>query len=301
MLNKFDSLRKYRKTLNGLVVTHQEGEIMQPGSYSDLSNEDYHNSDGLSASGVKLVLDTPYKYYYEYLSGKHEEDETERRSLIIGQAVHTLALEPDSFPERFAKRPDDIDRRTKDGKERYVQFEADAKGKVILTGAEWQQAQDMAQSIRQNKGFNNIINGDLTFVEQSVYWIDPDTKALLKSRPDFYNHFMVLDIKTTISAKPADFEKAIFNYGYHRQAAMALDALTQLTGWEYKNFVILAVEKKPPYLTALYLLDKNAIEQGRREYKRAARTYQECKQTNIWPAYPDKVIDISLPNWAITN
>jgi len=159
----------------------------------------------------------------------------------------------------------------------------------------------MADSIRSNKAFMKLIDDKNKYIEHSIYFNEPETGVLMKSRPDFFNHFLAMDIKTTISAKQSDFEKAIFNYGYHRQAALGLDALTALTGCQYDNWVILAVEKDAPHLTALYVLDQASIELGRRQYKEAARRFKECVDTNRWEGYSEQVVSITLPTWAFNS
>jgi PDDEXK-like uncharacterized protein DUF3799 len=125
------------------------------------------------------------------------------------------------------------------------------------------------------------------------FGIDGTTR--LRARPDIYNDKIIVDLKTTDSI--ANFSKSIHNYGYHRQAAMQLDALMILDGKE-RTFAFFVVEKKAPYLTACFVLDDAAIEQGRREYYDAALTYHDCIKTGIWPGYEEKFQMISLPKYA---
>jgi PDDEXK-like uncharacterized protein DUF3799 len=305
---------------------------MKPGLY-DIPIDAYHESDGLSNSGITKMLDCPYKYWYEYLNKDKPETEKESRVLVVGQAVHTLSLEPEKFEEKFAINNLELPELTKPallkdlvaehGKEKgrelfeggKVEFEilkaeqdrikaeyyAKCEGKTMLSKDEYEKVNAMASSIRSNKAFMKLIEDKNKYIEHSIYFNDPETGVLLKSRPDFFNHFLVLDVKTTISAKPADFEKAIFNYGYHRQAALALDALHALTGCKYDSFVILAVEKEAPYLTALYVLDAAAIELGRKQYKEAVKTFKQCQADNKWEGYPEQVVQITLPNWAFNS
>lgn len=302
---------------------------MKAGLY-DIPIDAYHESEGLSNSGISKLLDCPYKYWYEYLNPNKPKDEKESRALVIGQATHTLSLEPEKFDEKFAVNNLDLPELTKPallkdlvaefgkdkgrelfdaGKAEYEiakahqdQLKADhaesCAGKTLLTQTECDQARAMSESIRSNKAFMKLIDDKNKYIEHSIYFNDPETGVLLKSRPDFFNHFLVLDLKTTESAKQSDFEKSIFTYGYHRQAALALDALTSLTGCQYDNFVILAVEKKPPYLTALYVLDAAAIQLGRTQYKAAVQKFNECVRQDRWEAYPESVVQITLPQWA---
>lgn len=288
-----------RNPINVSAFNFNMDDDMQPGLY-DIPIDSYHESDGLSNSGITKLLDCPYKYWYEYLNKDKPQEEKESRALLIGQALHTLSLEPEKYEEKFFVMPQ-LDRRTKAGKEQYAALQEEHKGKTLLTADEADQVKKMADSIRSNKAFMKLIEDKNKYIEHSIYFNDPETGVLLKSRPDFFNHFLVLDLKTTISAKPQDFEKAIFNYGYHRQAALALDALTSLTGCRYDSFVILAVEKEAPYLTALYVLDAAAIELGRKQYKEAVKTFKQCQTENKWEGYPEEVVQITLPNWAFNS
>ena len=68
----------------------------------------------------------------------------------------------------------------------------------------------------------------------------------------------ILDFKTTLDARPSEFERSIFKYGYHRQGAMYLEAAAA-HGIPAKHYVIIASEKVPPYGTCIYRLTEGAI------------------------------------------
>jgi len=90
----------------------------------------------------------------------------------------------------------------------------------------------------------------------------------------------------------------VYDFGYHIQAALAIDALRHITGRDYEHFVMLAVEKTPPYLTALYALDDEAIAFGRQKYMEAIEIYLQYRGANSWPGYSDQIETIGLPKWA---
>lgn len=262
---------------------------MEQGIYENFDIVAYHKSEGISSSGITLLLNSPAKYHYEYCSNLIKEKQ-DTKSLIIGQAVHTAILEPHLFASRFVSA--DIDRRTKKGKDTYEYILS--SGKQHLKIEEMELAKNMAQSAHSHPKFKTVFeNGK---VENSLFW-KHENGITLRSRPDFYNNFMVVDIKTTNDANPKVFQKSLVEYGYHRQAAMALDGLTKLTKKEYKFFTILAIEKDPPYLCCLYLLDQTVIEKGREEYNNAAEIYKNCLEKNEWPGYSQNIQDLYLPNW----
>lgn len=72
-------------------------------------------------------------------------------------------------------------------------------------------------------------------------------------------------------------------------------------GIDAPMFPFIVVEKTPPYGVAVYTLDAEAIELGRRIYKRDLATYAWCVQMNSWPCYSPDIQEIKLPRWAFSK
>lgn len=266
--------------------------LEQIGIHKNVPNEVYHKSPGISSSGISLILDCPKRYWYQYLSNEASREDT--RSMLIGQALHTMVLEPDTFNDRFIVLPE-LDRRTKAGKEAYEQFINESQGKIVLPSSDYESAKQMADNVKAHRMYEKIYG--VGNIEDSCLWKDKDTGVLLRSRPDYYNDFLIIDVKTTKDASPQAFASSMATYGYHRQAAMACDALTELTGCPYETVIQFVVENTAPYLVAAYAIKQDAIELGRKQYKEGARIYAECMRTNNWPGYPEILTEIDLPNW----
>lgn len=144
---------------------------------------------------------------------------------------------------------------------------------------------------------------------------------------------VVIDLKTTDDASLDGFSKSIANWRYDVQAPYYLDGLREAlkqsgdkppaegaaelsaywvdpeTGvlcrcrpdfWrgEPKHFVFIAVEKKPPYAVAVYVLDEESTQLGRAQYRADLNAYAQCLANDNWPGYGDKVQIISVPGWA---
>lgn len=263
------------------------------GIFKSMPIDDYHAAEGISNSGISLILEAPKKYWHEYLNKENlSAKEEESKALSLGSAVHTLALEPLLFPKLFHVYPK-LNRTTKDGKRSYIDHLQLAEGRRLITESEYVDAKAMADAIRSNPAFMRVVGEG--HIEDSLFW--ESNGVTLRSRPDFYNDFIIVDIKTTQCAKPEVFQKSIAQYGYHRQGAMQIDALNALTANKYQYFAILAVEKSPPYLNAMYLLDIEAIERGREEYLHGVDIYKHCLTNNTWPGYSTKLESIHLPAW----
>lgn len=85
----------------------------------------------------------------------------------------------------------------------------------------------------------------------------------------------------------------IARYEVHRQAAFYLD------GFKKQDFFVIAVEKNPPYPAVVYRIPAHVISIGRECYQALARIYQHCVDNEDWPAYPQNILDLQLPPWAI--
>jgi hypothetical protein len=263
---------------------------MNPGIYDNITNEQYHASEGISSTGISLILDCPKRYYYEYHEkGKKDEND----SFDFGTAVHMLVLEPQKFNDTYFLMHESVDLRTKAGKEAMELAEKSSNGRKILRKGVWEEAKIAAEYALKHSFWSKLTNPK---IEHSIYWEGGIYNTLLKSRPDAFNDSLIVDFKTTDSIK--GFSNSIYNFGYHRQAAMQVDALYQLDG-KKRFFAYFVIEKKAPYLTALFTLDEVSLEQGRREYLDGAALYSECEKSNNWPGYEEKFQLISIPKWAI--
>ena len=232
------------------------------GIYKDIPIEEYHSDDGLSSSGVNLILDCPRRYYHRYMT-RTGFDTADTQAMAIGRAVHMLALEPENFEKTFVVQTESFDRRTKAGKEAYEVFKKEARGRSILRLEDFQQISSIADAISSHPIWKRFKGGS---VEHSVYW-DYQDSIRQRARPDYFTDDMIIDLKTTGYLK--GFDRSVFRYGYHRQAAMQLDGLEAIDG-KRRQFVLFTVEKDAPYLTSVFALDESSLQEGRRDYQKAA-------------------------------
>lgn len=222
-------------------------------------------------------------------------------AMAFGSLVHTMILEPHERANRYAVKPEGIDRRTKAGKAAYAEFETESAGKTIVTQFDMERAYKIMSSVKEHRTANLFLTGDGN-AEASIFWTDEDTGYRCKSRIDFMRDNRVLvDVKTTQDASPAGFARAVSNYGYHRQAAMYSDGYEAVTGHRAEGFVFIAIETAPPYAVAVYELNPESIQVGREEYKRYLRDFARCMETEIWQGYSDDIEELSLPGWKLAE
>ena len=263
---------------------------IQPGIYPDLKIDEYHDGPGISNSGVKMILDCPKKYHHHYIL--KNKDKTKSKALIEGNQFHTYVLERDKFYQQYFVT-EKIARRG----EKWREVVEMAEGKEVIFRDRKEQIYLMEKSLMSFPRASSLLSGGIA--EASIFWTDPDTGVLCKSRPDYLNvnNKFITDLKTTEDASYNGFARSIGKYNYHVQAAMMIDGFKAATGENIEGVFNFAIEKSAPYCCAVYLINEKAIEIGRKTYKRALKIFSDNLMTGNWSSYSSDIEEIHLPHW----
>lgn len=258
----------------------------------NVPESEYHAHPAISKSGLDRISISP-AHFKAWKAAP--DDPTD--AMLFGSLCHRLILEPQAFEATVACAPE-CDRRTKDGKAIWDAFQAENVAKTIVKRDQYEILAGMARAWVAHPLYSKVHEGSL--IEKSVFWNDPQTGLQCKSRPDIvHKSGMILDLKTTDSAVPTEFQRTIAKYRYHVQAAWYLDGISKATGQTFDQFLFIAIEKKPPFGIAVYVATPLMIAQGRQAYIRDFETYAECMRKDSWPSYPTDVQPIDLPVWAM--
>ena len=259
-----------------------------------MTERDYRRQDGVSRTELWRLRESPekFKYYQE-----HPEPATP--ALLFGAAVHKLLLEPETFDEEFAIAPE-VDRRTKDGKEAYNAFLAASDGKNIISLADYEKAQEMAQKALEAPFVKKLLNGEH---EKPFFWVDDLTGEGCKIRVDCITTIVgkpvIVDYKTTADASTDGFMRSAVNYGYDLQAGMYCEGVEKVTG-QKPLFVFIAQEKTPPYAVNILQADDLMVKRGYDIFRELIGTYHACKESGNWFGYLgayNVINNLSLPAW----
>lgn len=302
--------------IKDLIIDYKEGmEIKPPCIIRNMPSEVYHSIEGLSNSGLKMLLDCPARYYFKYLSGEYEAKE--KPSFKIGKACHTYILEgQEAFKNTYWHNPySDYTKKEivrilqekfgydctiekyllADLMEMLLVSEGIEAKEIHLTKNELNQVIGTARAIKSNKhalaAFSQKGESEL-----SIFWKDKDTGVLLKCRPDYlpYDCKLVPDYKTASSVNPNTFYGDFIKFGYHVQTAMYKEGIKAVTGIDVESFFFVAQEKEPPYITQVYLPDEAIITYGFKAVRKAIETYLECLEKGFWDTYTSHIIQMSL-------
>ena len=254
----------------------------------------------ISSHGLMNILRSPF--HYKKLLEKKEKPS---KSMVIGSAFHSLLLEPYSFPEQYAifNKPErDKTMSAKANKEALKDLEMLNPDKIVLIEDDANEITKMATQVSKVKGAKDLLKlkGN---IEESVYL--EVNKIKIKIRPDKYTeNGALIDVKTTKNAHPDSFRRDCLTYHYDLQLAFYADMLKEVTGVEYKDVFIIAVENNYPYACQVYSCSEiGFIDIGRQRYQKAMEIYKECLKTNKYPGYEKYanneygIYDLSLPDW----
>lgn len=274
-----------------------------PHIIADMSNEDYHSQPAISKSGLDLIAKSPAHFYAEKISTDESIKREQTKSLDIGTAFHLLALEPENFDKYIAIDSDSYPTKKECGRtieQQRDEFAASNPGKIILREKDMEGLRERAKSIRNHPAAKYLLQGN-GMVEPSVFARQPFFEIDCRIRPDWLRHDdLIIDLKTTKDASAHGFDKAIFNYRYHVQAAFYMDMYELATGKKSPGFVLIPVENSAPFLTGEPVLIEEGdlwLDIGRREYMANIETYGHCLDTGIYPGYGNEIRKSIPPQW----
>lgn len=273
-------------------------EVEAPKVVDGLSADAYHaDRTSISSSGLRALLapGCPAQFKYD-----RDNPGPPKKDFDLGHAAHLYVLgegpelEVIDFPD-WRKKDAQIQR-----------DEAYLAGKVPLLTKDHDMVLAMADAIRQHPIAGPLFTPGRGVAEQSIYWTDPATGVRCRCRPDWMptrqenGRLVVVDYKTAKAVDEAALAKAVYDRGYHAQAAFYLDGVKAagLHGDQEPAFIFVFQAKTAPYLVHLVELDFPALALGAARNERALRIYAECERTGIWPGFNDRITYLPLPAWA---
>lgn len=254
-----------------------------------MTSDEYHSHPAVGSTSLKRILRSPAHYKYAL-----ENPEEDTPSLAFGKAAHEAILEPNLFTSNCVVMPKFEGTGSRAAKEQWL---LENHGRRILKAEEMADILGMLKAIKEHKSARKLLAGGAA--EESYFDQCSETGIVRKVRPDFLRDgHIIVDVKTTTDAEPSEFAKAIARFNYHVSAAYYLDVVSSVIGQKFNQFIIIAVEKTPPFGVSVHLLDEGTIDAGRFLYKKALKILKECKDKNQFPGYPDDILTTSLPSWA---
>lgn len=280
--------------------------ITEPGLYGDLTMEEYHGhlcdpAPSVSASSLWLLLsECPAKFWGASPMNPDRIEEKKSKALDVGKAAHALVLGEPEFNSHFLVCPH-ANLAKKPGYDWNKEYKRRVAGgiekRTLVRLEDFESVKQMAAALRRSPQVGGAFSAGKP--EQSLIWIDAETGVWLKSRPDWLpddpaNAFLQ-DYKTALTVKPRKLNAKVFEYGYHLQAAMQVDAVKAVMGIDPLGIAHVCQEKEAPFLADLRMFTAEQIDYGRKLYRKALRIFASCWEAHTagkplsvaWPGYTD--------------
>ena len=121
---------------------------------------------------------------------------------------------------------------------------------------------------------------------------------VLKCKPDKLNQEkkFIVDIKTFTDLSVNNVEKQIYRMKYHWSTYFYLKVLELSLGIKTNQFVHIFVDIDGECGLS-YVLDDASLERAALDVEPLIEKYVECMKSGIWHAYPDTILDCSIPSY----
>jgi hypothetical protein len=247
----------------------------------------------LSKSRLDLINKAPSLYKRKYIDGVNEQLETP--ALVLGKALHCRVFEPAEWGRRYTIAPD-IDRRTKEGKERWAEFQQKSEGLTVVTREQDDAIERMNSAVYKHPAAAYLLGLKGTS-EIMVNWVDEVSGIPCRGIFDrLTTSAIIMDLKTTDDASPKGFARSCHKYRYYVQAAFYMDGFERAYNQLCEGFFFIAVEKSEPHLVAVYYLTAEDIQRGRQQYREDIEKFSTCLKFDEWQGYGDGVQELTLFN-----
>lgn len=290
------------------------------GLHRGLPMDDYLALPCMSASRLELLRRSPKQYRHALTAEQESTDALER-----GTALHLAILEPALFETRYViaepceatlksgQRKGELCRkpgvfRLRDGFSwtwacgqhvRGFDLPADDSGAETVSAEIHAAVLAMRNEVLADPLAASLFEGSGEF-EATVIAEDASSGVIYRIRPDrlVRRVGMHTSLKSSRDASPFTFPIDAERRGHFRALALYRRGLRAI-GWPYASTSVLAVESKPPFDLACYLLDEADLNDADREVNRLLARYRMCQQDNQFPGYsPGGFIMLQRPKWA---
>lgn len=263
--------------------------ITEPGVYDmpfDTYLADPVPDGSLSTSGAKTLLTgcpalfayqrdhgTPTKPAFDFGHAAHTE--------ILGDGIRIVVVDG-PWTTTAAKR---------------AVAEARESGATPLHAADAAKVRGMGEALRAHPTASRLLDLERGQVEQSGFWVDPESEVWRRFRFDYMRGDALIDFKTTDDLSDRALANVIARYGYDQQNAWYCDGAKALGLSSDPRFLFIFQAKTAPYLVRVIELPERWVEIGRDKNRRAVDLYAQCRAANEWPGYSPDIEVLMPPAW----
>ena len=226
----------------------------------------------LSFSSLKEFKKSP-QHYMHYLTAPR----TQTPALLFGSLFDCMLLTPGDVDKRFAIAPE-LDKRTKDGKEKWETFCKENEGKTFVRFDEHEKASAMIKKVYMNDVAAEIMSR-LKETQRRLSWEENGLPFV--GYLDGVGDTFLFELKTTTDAEPEQVMRDFYNNNYHMQAGM-YQAGYRKKFHKYLDHFFLVIEKTEPFGISVLKATKEFIDLGIQEYEYQTAAFKMCMDNDLW-------------------
>lgn len=262
--------------------------------------DEYARMDALNASTIGRFLQSS-KAGAWYLQGEPDEPSA---AMLFGSAMHARILEPEDYRARAMQT--DLGPSANAG---HRKAQAERPDAIILRAGWGETIERIADELYSHPRAAAILSEADAHKELTIVWREKIkyngevVDVPCKARLDFFSPELqaVVDIKKLRkdAGVPDAFSKAIWNYGYHIQAAWYARAAQKAGLCEKRpDYAWICVEETPPHEIDLYQADDAMMRRGWSDCKVGLYAYTRYRITGEARGRSNSIEEIGLPAWA---
>lgn len=259
---------------------------------SGIDDAEYQHAPGIRSSALKHGVKSG-AHFAAYL----QQSRADTPALRLGRLAHLAILEPARFDATLRVRPD-VDARTAKGRAQLAEWRLEQPAGIVdVSTDEASTLLGMREAAQTHPRLAHLLATG--HAEQSLFWDDAAHGLRCKARFDWLAATGVIcDLKTTTDASPHAFAKDMMKWGWALSASHYLEGARATGVANPDTFVLIAIEKTPPYGIGLYTLDDEVLDYGHQWRHHAMCNIRRVLHEDVVEGYPDHFQKLKLPKWA---
>ena len=271
-----------------------------------------------SSTKLEVFRRSPQEYHGRFVAGTIPDPDNQ--AMINGRALHAAVLEWDVFTARYCRRPRPAEQPdfSELGKPQSKAYRAALKawretemrrveslvgGRTMLDDVDMDRVVGMSVALEEHELARKMLAAPGRN-EVSAFYRHRPSGLVVRIRWDKLlgedgPADAIVDLKSTSSVGPEAFAMSSARFGYHRQAALYIDAHEALWGTR-PPFYSITVHNVAPFEVAVYEYDSDTISAGRRQASHSLIDLAERIRTNNWLAdWSASMHELRLPAWSL--
>jgi hypothetical protein len=165
---------------------------------------------------------------------------------------------------------------------------------ILVSQEDYGHLEAMKAVLMENEIASGLVTQQSAIYELSGFFQDPDFDLIGSIKPDIRipDLGIIVDLKTAADASEWAFPRSIRRFKYDWQAWWYLRGANQIAHEYYDMFVIIAIEKVPPYGLNIFRIVED-LYYADMHCRPLLETFEICLEADEWPCYSaDEVIEL---------